>query len=90
MHINYTWDASKRLSNLDKHGVDFTAMDQFDWVTALVLEDTRAAYGEIRIRAMGLVKGRLHVAVLTERAGHLRLISLRKANKREQRQWENT
>ena len=46
-------------------------------------------YGEVRLQARGLINGRLYVIAFTQRGGNLRLISLRKANKREQVLWEN-
>ena len=88
MHINYTWDEAKRTATLTERGIDFADMRGFDWDTALVLRDDRADYGEPRFRAMGLINGRLHVVVVTPRDDALRVISLRKANKREERQWQ--
>ena len=64
-------------------------MRGFDWDRALVLRDDRADYGESRFRAMGLIDGRLHVAVVAPRKDALRVISLRKANMREEKQWQN-
>lgn len=83
----YEWDEVKRTASLEKHGVDFAAMAGFDWETAIVIRDTRKHYGEARLRAAGLIDGRLHMAVFTWRNGNIRMISLRKANAREQRQW---
>lgn len=31
-----TWDEPKRLANIDKHGLDFEAIDDFDWHGALI------------------------------------------------------
>ena len=45
--------------------------------------DTRRDYGERRIIAYGLIRGRLHVCVYTLRGVVHRIISLRKANRRE-------
>ena len=59
----------------------------FDWASALVLEDTRKDYGERRYRALGLIGGRLHAVVYTPRAGLLHIISLRKANRREEKRY---
>ena len=37
----FEWDDAKRQANLAKHGVDFAAIDAFDWETALIDSDTR-------------------------------------------------
>jgi uncharacterized DUF497 family protein len=49
--------------------------------------DDRRDYGEIRFNAFGLVNGRLFVCAYTMRGQTYRLISVRKASKREQRLW---
>ena len=85
----YDWDDAKRRANLTKHGVDFAAAAGFDWDTAVTVEDRRQTYGERRLYSLGLIGARLHVLVWTPRAGGARLISLRRANARERRRWEN-
>ncbi|MGE0109729.1 MAG: BrnT family toxin [Bdellovibrionales bacterium] len=79
----YEWDETKRVANSVKHGVDFTEAEKFDWSTALETQDTRFDYEEIRWVALGCIDNRLHVLIYTERANSIRLISLRRANKRE-------
>ena len=79
----FEWDDAKRQANLAKHGVDFAAIDAFDWETALIDPDTRQA--EPRWIATGFIGSRLHVAVYTMRGPRRRVISLRKANAREVR-----
>ena len=51
--------------------------------------DDRKDYGEVRLQARGLIDARLYVIAFTQRRETLRLISLRKANKREQVLWAN-
>ena len=75
----------KRHGNVAKHGVDFAAIENFRWESALITPDVRA--GERRFVALGLVRGRLHVAVYTRRGMNRRKISLRKANRREGRRY---
>lgn len=55
--------------------------------TALAFEDTRTDYGEQRIRLLGMIDERLHVAVITHRGDKVRVISLRRANAREERRY---
>jgi uncharacterized protein len=78
-----TWDESKRLRNLANHGVDFGDLEALEWERALVFEDRRKNYGEIRLIAMAPLGARLHVVVFVERGGERRIISARKANSRE-------
>jgi len=83
-----TFDATKNAANIRKRGLPFSLVQEdFDWTTALVVEDTRKDYGERRYRALGLIGGRLHAVVYTPRAGVLHVISLRKANRREEKRY---
>ena len=84
----YSWDEEKRAANVDNHGVDFTAAQDFDWETALEFEDTRRDYGERRLVSYGKIGLRLYVMVWTWRHGTVRIISLRKANTREINRYE--
>jgi uncharacterized DUF497 family protein len=59
-----------------------------DWATALVKEDTRADYGETRLQVLALLDDRLYAAVVTPRGSDLRVISIRKASKREARLYD--
>src|SRR5882672_3577978 len=80
----YEWDAWKRKANLAKHGVDFEAVFEFDWDTAIISFDDREDYGEIREMALGFIGVGLFQLIFTERDdGVVRVISLRKANEKE-------
>jgi hypothetical protein len=59
-----------------------------DWTTALIWEDTREDYGELRYCVLGFIENRLHSVVFTPREGRPRVISLGKANKREVKRYE--
>jgi hypothetical protein len=50
-------------------------------------EDDRRDYSEQRMIAYGTIAGRLYVCVYTVRGESRRIISLRKANQKEQRRW---
>ena len=84
----FEWDEAKRAANLDAHGVDFRDALRFDWDSAQLTNDTRREYGEARIIAVGRIGPRVHVLVFTPRAERIRIISLRKANDRETRRYE--
>jgi uncharacterized DUF497 family protein len=79
----YIWDEEKAANNLAKHGVAFEAVYGFDWGTAYVMEDGRFDYGEQRSIAFGLIGEYPHVLVYTVRNDLIRVISLRRANRRE-------
>lgn len=83
----FEWDAAKQESNLAKHGVDFRrAIEIFD---GYVIEeaDQRHNYGEERIRCLGAIEGRVYNVVYTWRGANRRIISARKANEREVRNY---
>jgi uncharacterized protein len=82
------WDEAKRAANLRKHGVDFADMEDFDWNTALYDPDESVEYGEDRFVALGLFRASVYVVVFTLRGSTTRIISARKADKRERRRYE--
>ena len=86
--IEFEWDEAKRDGNLTKHGVDFSQAEKFDFETSFTREDERDAYGEQRFVSIGMIKKRLHVMVWCYRGSTIRVISLRKANKRERTSYE--
>ena len=79
----YVWDERKRASNLFKHGVDFSEVAQFEWDSALTAQDVRRLYPEPRFLSIGLVGTRVYVLVWTPLNEDRRVISFRKANRRE-------
>lgn len=81
MHI--TFDPDKDASNLAKHGVSLALAADFEWKTAVIWPDTRRLYGELRQCGIGYIGLRLFFAAFADRADERRIISLRKANRRE-------
>ncbi len=55
----------------------------FCWNDAIEREDTRKDFKETHYRALGPIGDRLHLLIYTMRGEVIRVISLRKANKRE-------
>lgn len=82
------FDASKSERNAQERGLSFSAAEDFDWTSALIVEDARADYGETRMFALGLLGGRLHALAYTMRGEVCRIISLRRANDREVQKYE--
>ena len=86
--MNYEWDENKRIANIIKHNVDFLDAERFDWSSAIETIDDRTDYSEERWIALGLIDNRLHVLIYSLREDNLRLISLRRANSRERKYYE--
>jgi uncharacterized protein len=86
--MKYEWDENKRVANFIKHNVDFFEAERFDWTSAIEAIDDRADYSEKRWVALGFIDNRLYVLTYTLRCDNIRLISLRKANKRERDYYE--
>lgn len=85
--MSYEFDPAKDKLNQVKHGVSLGNSEGFEWETAVIREDTRKQYAEPRFEAIGLIADRLHVMIYCFRAGAVRVISLRKANNREKRDY---
>lgn len=83
-----TYDPTKNERNIALRGISFDLAVEFNWSSALVVEDRRKDYGEPRFQAAGLIGERLHILVFTPRDGDLHIISLRKANRREVKRYE--
>ena len=83
-----TFDPTKDAVNLAKHGVSLAEAKRLDWDNALVAADRRHTYGEDRQVALAPMDDRLWVVVFTDRPEGRRIVSLRKANLREYRRYE--
>lgn len=81
--MDFEWDEEKRRTNLAKHGLDFADAAMMDWSRATIFEDVRTDYGEQRYWAFGMWDGRMYLAAYAIRHGNVRIISFRKANRKE-------
>jgi len=79
-----TFDPAKNQRNIAERGLSFELAAEIDWQTAVIREDIRRDYGETRLLVLGMIRDRLHAIVVTPRGDQLRVISLRKANRKEQ------
>ena len=87
--IKFEWDNDKASSNEEKHGLPFELAAQvFLDDERLIMSDKRFEYGEDRLITFGHIQNRVCVVVYTERKNIIRIISARKANKKEQRYYE--
>jgi uncharacterized DUF497 family protein len=85
--MTFEWDDKKRRMNLKKHNVDFEDAPRVFTEDAYVVEDTREDYGEQRFLLMGFLYSRVVVIAFTRRDDAIRIISMRKATKREQQHY---
>jgi len=84
------YKSGKYKTQFEEFGVvdDFREAEDFDWSTAYEALDDRKKYSEERWIALGYICNRLHVMIYTTRGRIIRIISLRKANKREREYYE--
>jgi uncharacterized DUF497 family protein len=82
--LRYEWDEAKSRSNFAKHGLDFSDAEEVFSGSCVTFADDRFEYGEPRLITLGALSGRIVVIAHTPRAGGTRVISMRKANRREQ------
>ena len=87
--MQFQYDPAKAAANVQKHGVSFAdAEGVLKDPLALTIEDPYAQ-GEQRYVAIGLGSaGELLVVVYAEREGEYRLISARRATRREHKAYE--
>ena len=78
-------DENKRLINIRKHGVYFLDVQRIFESDTVIIKDNRFDYGEQRWLALGLLKGQVVIMVYTENKSIIRIISIRKGTKYEQR-----
>ncbi len=87
--MNIEFDPAKNARNIAERNLSFTAVAYFKWNTAHIVEDVRKVYPERRFIAFGFLAVRLHILCFTPLDdGGVRVISFRKANKRERRKYE--
>lgn len=82
--MKFDWDERKRKANLRRHGIDFVDCESVFAGPTATIPDDRFEYGERRFVTFGLVADRVVSVVHTETADAIRVISIRKATKREE------
>ena len=81
--MNIEFDAAKDEANVEKHGVSLALAAEIEWTDVLCAPDSRRDYGELREIGFAVIAQRLYVVVFVQRGEVMRIISLRKANARE-------
>ena len=88
--MEFEWDPAKDEANRFKHGLPLAFGKRvFDHDDHIVVSSHRAIDGEERYKAIGLVDGRLFTAVHVWRGEGIRLISVRRSNAGEQRDYHS-
>lgn len=85
-YIMFEWDDEKNEANRQKHGISFEdilPIFEHSEAEGLMLEDKRQDYGEARFILLCPFKGKLIHVTFTWRGDTIRLISARRANRRE-------
>ena len=81
MHIEF--DPAKDALNREKHGLSPALAGELEWEAALVWIDDRFEYDETRIVALAPQAGTVYYVAFVDRGNARRVISLRRANRRE-------
>ena len=82
--MDIVFDTAKRSLTLEHRGLDFADAAKIFSGRCFTAEDDRQDYGEVRYITVGRLDGRMLVMVWTPRGNARRIISMRKANEREQ------
>lgn len=86
--MRFEWDETKCAENIRARGLDFQdAIPIFFDPGRKIWEDDRKDYGEVRYNMLAESSGRVFAVTFTLRDGVVRVISFRKANKRETRKY---
>ena len=88
--VEFEWDNGKRIRNIRSHSVDFIEVEEtFEDPHAFVQFDPKHSEAEAGFFILGKTgRGRLLMTVFTERGAKLRIISSRRASRREARGYE--
>lgn len=85
MKYDYEWDENKKLANLEKHGLSFDDAKFVFSSQIVTFIDDRYPYNEERYVTLGTLNKLVVIIVYTYRDSKIRIISMRKANEREQK-----
>ncbi len=86
--MDFEFDPAKNKSNQHKHGIGFEKAQEL-W-TGKTLSVTLPFSGEVRRLVVGLIAGKHWTAIVTDRAGVTRIISVRRSREKEIEIYEQT
>lgn len=81
----FEWDTQKNLLNQKKHGVSFEEAIQIWEKPYVEVEDIAYTKTEKRSATLGKIGEKLYVAIWTKRKEKIRLITVRRARKNEEK-----
>ncbi len=81
--MDFVWDEAKSERNHAERALPFGLAPELFAGPVVEQVDDRRNYGEIRMKAIGVVGGLVMACVYTDRGAARRIISLRYANRRE-------
>lgn len=88
--MQFEWDNNKNQANIVKHGISFDTAKLVFSDNNKIISHNRTVDDEERLQVIGSIAGILVVMVVfTPRDGNVRIISARKANKKERAIYEN-
>ena len=82
------FDSAKNAANLAKHGLPLSFAALLDWNLANIRNDRRRDYGEPRMCAVVPCGLRIYFVAFVDRPEARRIISLRRANRREVKKYD--
>ena len=89
LQLEFEWDEPKNRANVRKHGFHFSQAEEMFRGVLLVRPDAGEDYGEERWIGIGMIQGRFaFVAFAQPSPDVVRIISLRKADHEERKEYE--
>jgi uncharacterized DUF497 family protein len=86
--MEFEWDEKKNRANKSKHGIDFNSSTDL-WNDQDRIEIKMNFPGENRYALIGKIGDKLWTAIFTRRVENIRLISVRRARKKESKLYEH-
>ena len=86
--MEFEFDEAKSVANKGKHGIDFIEAQTL-WDDPDALEIPALTADEPRTLVIGLIQGKLWSAIVTQRLGRTRIISVRRARASERELYES-
>jgi uncharacterized DUF497 family protein len=84
--VEFEWDPGKSEATYKLRGFDFAYASRI-FSGDVEIAEARRGYGEIRLKAIGQVNADMLAVVYTIRGRAIRIISARRANRKERAQW---
>ncbi len=88
--MKFEWDRAKGVLNHKKHRVSFEEAVAIWDGTCVEIENIAHSDGEFRSATVGMIDNKLYVAIWTRRGEKIRIISVRRARKNEEKAFFET